>query len=204
MGNLSTFGDVQVLDLTSTDSDLKGFAGGFSDGTNGYLVPYDNGASQGKVARFNLNTFGDVQVLDLTATWGDLKSFAGGFSDGTYGYLVPYRKQGAPLGKVARFTLSTFGGMVTTTTSLGTTISTIPAMTDYDDHAQVPKKPTIGASNNFHNSQSSQRCTLQATIRRVVFTKRDIAPRRASQSGVVWCLALHFLAMSRSEVCSGM
>merc|ERR1712190_275041 len=115
--NLNTFGDVQVLDLTSTDSDLKSFAGGFSDGTNGYLVPYDNGASHGKVARFNLNTFGDVQVLDLTATDSDLQVFAGGFSDGTYGYIVPYKNQGALLGKVPRFTLSTFGGMVSTTIS---------------------------------------------------------------------------------------
>merc|ERR1712039_218401 len=36
--------------------------------------------------------------------------------------------------------------LTVTTTSLGTTISTIPAMADYDDNAQVPKKPTSGAS----------------------------------------------------------
>merc|ERR1711972_463491 len=123
--NLNTFGDVQVLDLTSTDSDLKGFLGGFSDGTYGYLVPYNNGAYYGKVARFTLNTFGDVQVLDLTSTDSDLQGFTGGFTDRTYGYVVLLGKlrlwarspSGTPLGKVPRFTLSTFGGMVSTTTS---------------------------------------------------------------------------------------
>merc|ERR1712217_663306 len=86
--NLNTFGDVQMLDLTSTDSDLKGFFGGFTDDTYGYLVP----TVQGKVARFNLNTFGDVQVLDLSSTDSDLKGFTGGFSDRTYGYVVPLGK----------------------------------------------------------------------------------------------------------------
>jgi len=95
-----------VLDLTGTDSDLKGFVGGFTDGTYGYMVPY-NGAYSGKVARFLLSDFSSVSVLDLTATDSDLKGFHGGFTDGTYGYLVP-NTNGAPFGKVARFLLSDF------------------------------------------------------------------------------------------------
>jgi hypothetical protein len=45
---------VDVLDLTSTDADLKGFYGGFTDGRYGYFVPYDNGSSFGKVARVQM------------------------------------------------------------------------------------------------------------------------------------------------------
>ena len=52
--DLATFSAVEVLDLTSTDGDLKGFIGGFTDGTHGYLVPHNNGAKFGKVARFEL------------------------------------------------------------------------------------------------------------------------------------------------------
>jgi len=98
-----------VLDLTGTDSDLKGFVGGFTDGTYGYMVPY-NGAYSGKVARFLLSDFSSVSVLDLTAMDSDLKGFVGGFTDGTYGYMVPHYN-GANFGKVARFSLSDFSSV---------------------------------------------------------------------------------------------
>ena len=77
--------DVQVLDLTATDPDLKGFSGGFESGDYGYFTPYRNDVStisanttifsssnkigfSGKVARVNLANFSQVQVLDLTDT----------------------------------------------------------------------------------------------------------------------------------------
>ena len=44
---------VAVLDLTTTDAALKGFPRGFTDGPYGYVVPYNNGACHGKVARFS-------------------------------------------------------------------------------------------------------------------------------------------------------
>ena len=34
------FSQVQVLDLTTTDPDLKGFIGGISAGPYGYLAPF--------------------------------------------------------------------------------------------------------------------------------------------------------------------
>ena len=34
---MASFGQVQVLDLAATDSNLKGFFGGFSDGTRGAM-----------------------------------------------------------------------------------------------------------------------------------------------------------------------
>ena len=56
-----------MLDLMATDTSLKGFGGGVSDGTDGHGVPEYGGAYFRKVARFNLDTFGNVEVLDLTA-----------------------------------------------------------------------------------------------------------------------------------------
>jgi len=107
--SLQTFDDVQVLDVATKDTSLKGFRDGFTDGTYGYLVPFKNGAGyHGKVVRFSLQTFGDIQVLDTTTTDADLKGFLGSFTDGNYGYLVAYRNEAGYLGKVARFSLLTF------------------------------------------------------------------------------------------------
>jgi len=107
--NLLAFGDFQVLDVATTDAGLKGFRGGFTDGTYGYLVPYKNEAGyHGKVTRFSLQSFGDVQVLDVSTTDADLKGFRGGFTDGTYGYIVPHKRRSSCTGKIARFSLRTF------------------------------------------------------------------------------------------------
>jgi hypothetical protein len=106
--------DVKTLNLETTDKDLKGFSGGFQDGTYGYLVPFQTGTPgsdddkfDGKVARFKLETFGDVEELDVHETDPALMGFARGFEDGIYGYLVPFYA-GITEGKVARFDLATF------------------------------------------------------------------------------------------------
>ena len=44
------------------------FGGCFSEGTYDYALPYYNGVSFGKVARWALAPFGQGQVLDLAAT----------------------------------------------------------------------------------------------------------------------------------------
>ena len=106
--DLTTFSQVQVLDLTATDPDLKGFFGGFASGGYGYFVPYYNGNFFGKVVRVDLATFSQVQVLDLTTTDPDLTGFWGGFASGDYGYLVPHNNNGGRSGKVARVDLATF------------------------------------------------------------------------------------------------
>ena len=74
------FGSEEVLDITATDCSLKGFSGGFSDGTYGRVVPEYNGTYFIKVARFNLNACGNVEVLDLSATDSSLKGVRGGFA----------------------------------------------------------------------------------------------------------------------------
>ena len=100
------------LNLASTDADLKGFVGGFTDGRYGYFVPYSNGAYFGKVARVDLNNFaaGGITVLNLASTDADLKGFNGGFTDGRYGYFVPYYN-GAVFGKVARVLMMSGGNL---------------------------------------------------------------------------------------------
>ena len=86
---------------------LKGFQGGFADGTYGYMVPQNNSARHCKVARISLQDFCTVAVVDLTTKDAAVKGFAGGLTDGTYGYVVTY-SNGACHGKLARFSLQDF------------------------------------------------------------------------------------------------
>jgi hypothetical protein len=107
-----TVSGVTVLDLTTIDAELLGFAGGFSDGRYGYLVPNGIGVvSYGKIARVDLQSFitTSVTVLDLSLVDSQLKGFEGGFTDGRYGYFVPQEFDGANYhGKVARVDLNNF------------------------------------------------------------------------------------------------
>ncbi len=97
-------GRPRTLDVAAGDADRKGFRGGFTDGTWGYLVPGNTGADHGKFTRFLLSDFATVEALDLTGTDPDLKGFVGGCTDGRYAYLAP----GAVTGKVARVDLNDF------------------------------------------------------------------------------------------------
>jgi len=84
---------VSWLNLGEVDSDLAGFAGGFTDGRYGYFVPHHNNSDFfGKVARVDLANFSPsgVTVLNLADIDPYLKGFAGGFTDGRYGYFVPF------------------------------------------------------------------------------------------------------------------
>ena len=67
-GNLATFSQVQVLDLTATDPDLTGFQGGFASGGYGYLVPYNNFDMSEKYIPGKIDDayFGKVVRIDLT------------------------------------------------------------------------------------------------------------------------------------------
>ena len=71
--SLQDFCTVAVVDLTTKDAAVKGFAGGLTDGTYGYVVTYSNGACHGKLARFSLQDFCTVAVLGLTITNAALK-----------------------------------------------------------------------------------------------------------------------------------
>ncbi len=103
---------VTALDLTQRDQDLKGFAGGFTDGRYGYFVPSALApyAFNGKVARVDLQNFttNGVSVLDLSTANQGLKGFVGGFTDGRYGYFVPWNDSSGTHGRVARVDLQSF------------------------------------------------------------------------------------------------
>ena len=85
-----SFATSEFLDLQATGSMSKGFQSGFTDGTYGDVVPQNNSARHGEVARFTLQGFSTMAVLDLTTKDAALKGFAGGFTDGAYGSVVPY------------------------------------------------------------------------------------------------------------------
>jgi len=62
---------VQVLYVTATDGDLKGFNVRFASGACGYVI------------------------FDLSVTNSALNGFNVGFASDDYGYFVPYRKGAA-------------------------------------------------------------------------------------------------------------
>ena len=64
--NLASFSQVQVLDLTATDPDLKGFYGGFASNGYGYFVPYNNFDMSEKIRKIDDAYFGKVVRIDLT------------------------------------------------------------------------------------------------------------------------------------------
>ncbi|MDD1713437.1 MAG: hypothetical protein LUQ69_09765 [Methanoregulaceae archaeon] len=115
--NYTTSG-VTVLDLTTVDSELKGFYGGFTDGLFGVFVPNYNG----KAVQVNLTNFstGGVTVLDLAAIDSGLKGFRGGFTDGIFYYFVPSVNDSGASGKVARVSYLVFSAEGTTILDLAT------------------------------------------------------------------------------------
>ncbi|CAE7489600.1 unnamed protein product, partial [Symbiodinium necroappetens] len=102
--DIEGFSTVSRLYLTSVDSSLRDFSGGFHSGEWGYLVPLQDNANapSSKVVRFKLATFStqDVEILQLSTSGG----FIAGFQDGRYGYLVGKTSQ-----ELVRFRLDIFG-----------------------------------------------------------------------------------------------
>jgi len=158
--NLTSFdkASVQVLDLTQKDDDLRGFSGGFIEGSYLYLVPFVSrhfggdtslpkpfrSGYNGKLVRVNLDKFDlkHVEVLVLTNFDDDLRGFSGGFSSGRHGYLVPYEnvhfttssernyREQRTFGKVVRFDLLDFD-------LKSLKVYNLPTM----DRAQLPPTP---------------------------------------------------------------
>jgi len=112
--------DVTYIDLTVIKVELCGFAGGFSAGRYGFLVPYYNGQGtsgyHGQVVRFDVAKFSleSVQILDLGKKDVTLKGFHGGFASAQYGYFVPWKngldnyKKRQQTSKLVRVDLTTF------------------------------------------------------------------------------------------------
>jgi hypothetical protein len=76
-----------VLDFAITDVMLKGFAGRFSDGTYGFLVPFWGREISGKVLQFTLCYFMTVAVQGLTA------NCPGSHHEGFLAQMLPWRIQ---------------------------------------------------------------------------------------------------------------
>ena len=113
---------VSALDLTVTDSDLKGLGGIVSDGRNLYTVPYQNslGVDYGKVARIGPD-FSTVTVLDLTSVDSDLKGFIEGVIYSGFLYLCPFNASELVKVDLSDFTTSGVSTLDLTATDSGLT-----------------------------------------------------------------------------------
>ncbi|CAK0878086.1 unnamed protein product, partial [Prorocentrum cordatum] len=135
--SLSGFNSVETLDLETGGSGLRGFGGGFTDGTHGYVVPHRDFS---KVVRFPLFGFNAIEVLSLADEDGELRGFYGGFADGTYGHVNPYYRNKELFGfgysgKLARFAVAPHAGPTLAPTPTPTLAPT-PASATGDPHLQ--------------------------------------------------------------------
>lgn len=102
-----------LFDVTTLFAGAKGFADSVYDGRYLYLVPNNNGASDGLVARYDTTaSFGSSaawETFDVSTVTATAKGFIGGAFDGRYVYFIPYNN-GAYDGVIARYdTQGTFG-----------------------------------------------------------------------------------------------
>jgi hypothetical protein len=85
-----------IFDVTTIRRDLSGFGGAAFDGRYVYLVPHDNGAPSGIVARTDTTAvdFKDKSAwstYDTSSLSADARGFSGAVFDGRYLYFVPKR-----------------------------------------------------------------------------------------------------------------
>lgn len=92
-----THENVEVLDLSSHDVDIRGFSGAVLVGNHAILIPFRNhditDGDQGyasKVVKVDLSDFSTVHVLDLASINMALRGYVGGFAWGQYVFLVPH------------------------------------------------------------------------------------------------------------------
>ena len=94
-----------TFDLTTLFPGAKGFESSVFDGRYLYLVPNNNGAVDGIVARYDtqggFGSSGSWQTFDVATVSAAAKGFQGGAFDGRYVYLVPYNA--GTSGTVARY-----------------------------------------------------------------------------------------------------
>jgi hypothetical protein len=90
---------VAASDITTTGAELNGFAGGFSDGTYGYLVPYGNGYAKScalllrrlpwEGGALHAHRFTTVVVFVITTREANHRGFSDGLIVTFCGYIVP-------------------------------------------------------------------------------------------------------------------
>ncbi len=105
-----------TFDVATVNAGAKGFAGATFDGRYLYLVPYDNGARDGIVTRYDTQApFGMAMswaTFDVSTVKGGAKGFVGATFDGRFVYFAPNNTCGSACydGVVARYdTQAAFG-----------------------------------------------------------------------------------------------
>jgi hypothetical protein len=80
------------VNVSTGNTNARGFGGGFTDGRYVYIIPLYNGSHHGILTRVDINNYAlsGVSYIDVS-TAGNTKArgFQGGFTDGRYAYLVP-------------------------------------------------------------------------------------------------------------------
>jgi hypothetical protein len=99
-------GSWETFDVSTVSSTAKGFIGGAFDGRYVYFIPYNNGAYDGVIARYDTQgTFGDSaawETFDVSTVNASAKGFVTAAFDGRYLYLTPHYN-GAYHGFAARY-----------------------------------------------------------------------------------------------------
>ncbi len=99
-------GSWETFDVATVTATAKGFIGGAFDGRYVYFVPYNNGAYDGVIARYDtkgaFGTPGSWQTFDIATVNANAKGFVSAAFDGRYLYLAPHYN-GAYHGFTARY-----------------------------------------------------------------------------------------------------
>ena len=81
------------FDMTTVDSNSKGFSGAIYDGKYIYYIPFNNGVSFGQITIYDttkpFTSISSYYVFNTTSINTNSKGFVGGIFDGKYIYLVP-------------------------------------------------------------------------------------------------------------------
>lgn len=105
-GQFGAMSSWQTYDLANVNPGCKGYGGAVFDGKNVYYVPYNNGAYDGLVTRYDTTAAFDAMMswstFDVSQVNGAAKGYLGATFDGKYIYFSPYYN-GNHHGTVARY-----------------------------------------------------------------------------------------------------
>jgi hypothetical protein len=115
-GAFTATGSWSIFDVTTVNTNARGFEGAAFDGRYVYLVPYSNAVStsDGLVVRYDTQAAFDAggawSTFDTTSVNAKAVGFAGAAFDGRHVYFLPLVNNGTYDGVVTRYdTLASFG-----------------------------------------------------------------------------------------------
>lgn len=95
-GGFGSSGSWSTFDVSTVNASAKGFQGAAFDGRNVYFVPYNNGAYDGVIARYDTQSAGGFggsaawSTFDIATLDPNARGFVRAAFDGRYLYLAPH------------------------------------------------------------------------------------------------------------------